>query len=295
MSSRVYFIKNISSDNLVKIYDYLEQKLQGKVAVKISSGEPGGHNFLKPELIQKLVQKVDGTIVECNTAYSGRRNTKEEHLKVMEEHGFTRIAPVDILDGDGEIKIPVKSGKHLQYDIVGKNLDNYDYLINLAHFKGHAMGGFGGVLKNQSIGIASRNGKAYIHSVGITDDPNKCWNHIDNQNGFLESMAEAAKAVSDYFLFQGKKIIYIDIMNNLSVDCDCDANPDNPCMQDIGILASMDPVSLDQACIDLIWNSSDPGKSTFIERVERQNGRHILEYAEEIGLGTRDYELIEIK
>lgn len=289
--AKVYFTKEITSESLIKIYEKLGVNLQGKIGIKISTGEPGGNNYLKPALINGLINKLNAIIIECNTAYPGRRNTKKDHLEAAREHGFVNV---DIMDGDGEIKIPVNNGKHLLYDIVGKNLANYDSIVNLAHFKGHAMGGFGGVLKNQSIGIASRNGKAYIHSVGITSDPDKCWNYTSNQDGFLESMAEAAKSVADYFKDNHKQIVYIDVMNNLSVDCDCDLSPENPCMQDIGILASVDPVAVDKACIDLIWNSTDSGRDHFIERVERQHGRHILEYAESIGLGTREYELIEI-
>lgn len=289
--AKVYFTKEITSESLIKIYEKLGVNLQGKVGIKISTGEPGGNNYLKPALINGLINKLNATIIECNTAYPGRRNTKMEHLEAAREHGFVNV---DIMDGDGEMKIPLQNGKHLSYDIVGKNLANYDSIVNLAHFKGHAMGGFGGVLKNQSIGIASRTGKAYIHSVGITSDPDKCWNYTSNQDGFLESMAEAAKSVADYFKDNHKQIVYIDVMNNLSVDCDCDSSPENPCMQDIGILASVDPVAVDKACIDLIWNSTDSGRDHFIERVERQHGRHILEYAESIGLGTREYELIEI-
>ena len=292
--SKVYFTKEITPESLIKIYESLGVSLSGKVAVKISTGEPGGHNYLKPELIKDLVNRVNGTIVECNTAYDGRRNTKEDHLEAAREHGFLDICDVDIMDGDGEIEIPV-NGKHLDVDIVGKNLADYDSMINLAHFKGHQMGGFGGVLKNQSIGIASRNGKAYIHSVGITKDPDDCWNHTSDQDGFLESMAEAAKGVADYFKKDNKSIIYINVMNNLSIDCDCNSSPEDPCMQDIGVFASLDPVALDQACIDKIWESSDVGRDHFIERVERQNGRHILPYAESIGLGSRKYDLVVLE
>lgn len=287
---KVYFIKEITPKALVKIYEALEVELTGRVGVKISTGELGGHNYLKPELIKDLVSKVNGTIIECNTAYGGKRMNTEEHLKVIHEHGFDKIAKVDLMDMDGEIEIPA-NGKHLDVDIVGKNLANYDYIINLAHFKGHAMGGFGGVIKNQSIGIASSNGKAYIHTAGKTGNLEILWDNLPEQNAFLESMAEACKAVKDYMK---NHILYIDVMNNLSIDCDCDSNPEDPCMKDIGILASLDPVAVDQACIDLIWNSKDPGRAHFIERVERQNGRHILSYAEEIGLGSRNYELIEI-
>ena len=288
--AKVYFTRNITSDNLIKIYEALGVDLKGKIGVKVSTGEAGGNNYLKADLIGPLVQKLNGTIIECNTAYSGKRNTVEDHMKVAEDHGFTKFANVDIMDAEGEEKIPC-DGKHMKYDIVGTHLKNYDSMLNLAHFKGHAMGGFGGVIKNQSIGVASRNGKAYIHGAGTTEDPNYVWSHLPAQNDFLESMAEAAKAVSDYF--KGN-ILYIDVMNNLSVDCDCDSNPEDPCMKDIGILASTDPVAIDQACIDLIWNSNDAGKEHFKERVERQNGRYILPYAESIGLGTTKYELINI-
>lgn len=286
----VYFTRDITPESLVKIYSCLGAEVTGKVGVKISTGELGGHNYLKPELIKNLVNKVNGTIVECNTAYAGNRNTTEAHLENIKAHGFDKIASVNIMDSEGEMEIPC-NGKHLDVDIVGKNLANYDWIINLAHFKGHAMGGFGGVLKNQSIGIASSNGKAYIHTAGKTKKASELWENLPEQNDFLESMAEAAKAVHDYM---NGKILYINVMNNLSIDCDCDASPENPCMIDIGILASLDPVAVDQASIDMIWNSTDEGRDHFVERVERQNGRHILPYAEEIGLGTREYELINI-
>lgn len=290
---KVYFTKQITPESLINIYDRLGVELNGNIGIKISTGEAGGHNYLKPELIGSLVKKLNGTIIECNTAYDGKRNTVEEHLKVAKDHGFMNIADVDIMDADEEFDIPV-NGKHLDVDVVGKNINKYDSMLNLAHFKGHAMGGFGGVLKNQSIGVASRNGKTYIHTAGATRNPSELWNNLPKQEYFLESMAEAAKGVSDYFKNKNGKILYIDIMNNLSIDCDCDSNPETPCMQDIGILASVDPVALDQACIDLIWNSKDKGRNHFVERVERQNGRHILPYAESIGLGLRKYELVDI-
>ena len=292
--SKVYFIREITPESLIKIYEKLDIELNGNVCVKISTGELGGHNYLKPDLIGPLVKKLNGTIIECNTAYPLQRYETSDHLKVAEEHGFTAIAPVDIMDSEGEKEIPVSSGKHLDVDIVGTHMDNYDSMLNLAHFKGHAMAGFGGALKNQSIGVASRNGKAYIHSAGKSRDSKELGVVEPLQEDFLESMAEAAKAVSDYFKENGKKIIHINVMNNLSIDCDCDPDPNDPCMKDIGILASKDPVALDQACIDLIWSSDDRGRAHFIERVERQNGRYILPYAEEIGLGSRKYELIEI-
>ena len=282
--SKVYFIKEINAENLIKIYDALGVQLTGNIGV-----------YLKADLIGPLVKKINGTIIECNTAYPGARNTKEDHLKVAEKHGFTQYAYVDIMDGDGEFKIPVHNGKHLEYDIVGENFKNYDSILNLAHGKGHMMGGFGANLKNQSIGIASRNGKAYIHSCGQTEDPDECWKVKYVQKDFIESMAEAAKAVSDYLKKEKKPIVYITVMNFLSVDCDCDANQSDPVMEDMGILASLDPVANDQAFIDMIWNSKDKGAKKLQARVDRQEGRHITEYAEEIGLGSTDYELITLE
>lgn len=292
--TKVYFIKEITSENLIKIYEALGINLDGKVGVKVSTGEAGSRGYLKADLIGPLVKKLNGTIIECNTAYPGLRTTAEEHIKVAKEHGFTSFADVDIMDATGEKKIPVKNGKHLKYNIVGTHLDNYDSMLNLAHGKGHAMGGFGANLKNQSIGVASRNGKAYIHSCGQTEDPDKSWTIEYEQKDFIESMAEAAKSVADYFKDNNKKIAYITVMNFLSVDCDCDCNQTDPVMQDIGILASLDPVANDQAFIDMVWNSIDPGAKKLQERVDRQEGRHILPYAEELGLGTREYELIEL-
>ncbi len=292
--SKVYFTKEITPQSLMKIYEALGVGLKGKIGVKVSTGEAGSKGYLKADLIGPFVQKLNGTIIECNTAYPGKRNTAEEHLKVAEDHGFTSFADVDIMDGDGEFKIPVLNGKHLKYDLVGKNFEKYDSIINLAHGKGHAMGGFGANLKNQSIGIASRNGKAYIHSCGQTDDPDKCWSAKYEQRDFIESMAEAAKAVSDYLKDNDKQIIYITVMNAISVDCDCDAHQGDPVMGDLGIIASLDPVANDQAFIDMLWNSTDPGHTKMMERVDRQEGRHITEYAEELGLGSTKYELINI-
>ena len=292
--AKVFFTKEITPESLIKIYDALGVTLDGNIGVKVSTGEKGSKGYLKSDLIGPLVKKLNGTIIECNTAYNGKRNTKEDHLKVAEEHGFTSYAHVDIMDGDGEFKIPVHNGKHLEYDIIGENFKNYDSILNLAHGKGHAMGGFEKKIKNQSIGIASRNGKAYIHSCGQSEDPNKCWSCKYEQKDFIESMAEAAKAVSDYLAENHKKIIYITVANALSVDCDCDANQKDPVMKDIGIFASTDPVANDQAFLDAIWNSNDPGKEEMIKRVERQEGRHITEYAESIGLGTTNYELITL-
>lgn len=292
--SKVYYFREITPENLIKIYEALGVDLNGKVGVKVSTGEEGAKGYLKADLIAPLVKKVNGTILECNTAYPGARNNEQDHIEVAKEHGFTSFADVDIMDGKGEFKIPVKNGKHLAYDIVGENFKNYDSIINLAHGKGHAMGGFGANLKNQSIGIASRNGKAYIHSCGQTDDPNRCWSVDYEQKDFIESMAEAAKAVADYIEDNNKKIIYITVMNALSVDCDCDAHQGDPVMADLGIVASLDPVANDQAFIDMVWNSDDPGAHLLQERVDRQEGRHILEYAESIGLGSTDYELIQL-
>ncbi len=290
--SKVYFIREITPENLVRIYDALERPATGRVAVKLSTGEPGGHHFLQPALIAPLVQKVNGTIVECNTAYGGGRAATADHLKAAEAHGFTAIASVDIMDADGEVALPVKNGKHLKEDIVGAHYLDYDFTMVLSHFKGHMMGGFGGALKNISIGIASSQGKAWIHSAGKTTDVAKVWGDLPPQDDFLESMAEAAEAIIDHC---GDKILYISVANNLSVDCDCDSNPEEPKMGDIGILASLDPVALDQACVDLVYASEDPGKVHLIERMESRHGIHTLEHAEVLGLGSRTYELVELK
>ena len=292
--SKVYFTKEITPESLIKIYDALGVKLKGKIGVKVSTGERGSKGYLKADLIGPLVKKLNGTIIECNTAYPGARNTFKDHMEVAKEHGFTSFADVDIMDAYDEFKIPVKNGKHLKYDIIGANFKNYDSIINLAHGKGHAMGGFGANLKNQSIGIASRNGKAYIHSCGQTESPIECWQVDYEQKDFIESMAEAAKAVSDYISENNKQIVYITVMNAISVDCDCDAHQKDPVMGDIGIIASLDPVANDQAFIDMLWESEDPGHIKMMERVDRQEGRHITEYAEKLGLGSTSYELIRI-
>lgn len=292
--SKVYFCKEITPKNLIKIYEALGIELKGNVGVKVSTGERGSKGYLKADLIGPLVKKLNGTIIECNTAYDGARNTVVEHMKVAEEHGFTAFADVDIMDADGEMKIPVKNGKHLKYNLVGKHLDRYDSILNLAHGKGHAMGGFGANLKNQSIGIASRNGKAYIHTAGFTENPDILWDNIPKQEDFVEAMAESAKSVSDYFEDNGKQIAYITVMNFLSVDCDCDAHQTDPVMSDLGIIASLDPVANDQAFIDMVWASKEEGAKKLQERIDRQMGRHILPYAEWLGLGNRQYELINI-
>jgi len=286
---KVYMFKEISPENLVKIYEALGREATGKVAVKLSTGEPGGHNFLQPALIKDLVQKVKGTIVECNTAYGGGRADTENHLKAAKDHGFTAIAPVDIMDAEGEVALPVKGGKHLKEDFVGSHYLNYDFTVVLSHFKGHAMGGFGGAIKNISIGIASSAGKAWIHSAGKTKG--NPWGNLPPQDDFLESMAEAAKAIIDHC---GDKILYISVANNLSVDCDCDSSPEDPKMGDIGILASLDPIALDKACTDLVRASEDHGKIHLIERIDSRNGMHTLEYGEKIGLGSQKYELVKL-
>lgn len=295
---KVYMTTDISPEGLVKVYDALGVKPEGNVAVKISTGEPGGKNFLKPELIKDLVHKVNGTIVECNVAYEGPRYTTEAHLQAARDHGFLDIANVDIMDASGEIKIPVKDTTHIKYNIVGANIANYDYMINLAHFKGHTMGGFGGVLKNQSIGVASANGKAYIHTAGKVQTKEELWGSLftTEQDHFLESMAAAAQSVHDYFK-KGENIIYINVMNNLSVDCDCSAHPADPTMKDIGILASKDPVALDQACVELVFSvvpEEGNDSAPLIERIKSRHGTHIIDHAEKIGLGSKEYELVNI-
>ena len=291
---KVYVTRDISPESLIKIYEALGRKAEGRVAVKVSTGEAGNPNYLQPSLICGLVKKVGGTIVECNTAYGGRRGTVEEHMRVAEEHGFTKIAKVDIMDAEGEFRIPVRDTTNIKYDLVGKNLKNYDFMINLAHFKGHPMGGLGGVIKNQSIGVASANGKAYIHTAGYQDKVEGMWNHTQNQDGFLESMAAAAQAVADYF---GDRILYISVMNNMSVDCDCVATPEKPALKDYGILASLDPVALDQACVDIIFNmtaSEGNDNAPLKERISSRHGTHTIEHAEKIGLGSRKYTLVNI-
>ena len=294
MKPKVFYTKSITPESLIKIYEALGVNLPGKVGVKVSTGEDGAKGYLKADLIGPFVKKLNATILECNTAYPGKRNTAKDHLEVAKKHGFTTFADVDIMDADGDFKIPVHNGKHLEYDLIGKNFVNYDSIVNLAHGKGHAMGGFGANLKNQSIGIASRKGKAYIHSCGKTTSPKLCWISKHEQIDFIESMAEAATAVADYLKEQGKPIVYITVMNALSVDCDCDAHQGDPVMEGLGIVASLDPVANDQAFIDLIWASKDPGAKELKERIDTRLGREILPYAESLGLGSREYELVEI-
>lgn len=295
MKSKVYFIKEITSENLIKIYDALNVKLPGKVGVKVSTGERGSKGYLKSDLIKPLVDKLNGTIIECNTAYEGARNDAKEHMQVAKEHGFVDMGNgIEIMDGIGEFKIPVHNGKHLKYDIIGEGFKHYDSILNLAHGKGHIMGGFGANLKNQSIGIASRNGKAYIHSCGQTEDPDECWKVKIEQKDFIESMAEAATAVSDYLKENNIPILYITVANAISLDCDCDAHQGDPVIKDIGIFASTDPVANDQAFIDAIWKTHEEGTNSIKERIDTRYGRHITEYAESLGLGSTDYELIEL-
>ena len=292
--SKVYFIKEISPESLVKIYETLPRKLQGKVAVKISTGEMGGHNYLKPELIGKLVDQIDGTIVECCTAYGGSREEKAKHWETIKAHGFKPRFKVDLMDEFGEKEIPVSRGFHLDKDIVGEHIDEYQSFLILSHFKGHMMGGFGGALKNISIGIGSTAGKAYIHSAGRSTSSKECWQKgiIAEQLDFLESMADAVRAVTDYV--GAKNMLYINVANRLSVDCDCDSNPAEPKMGDLGIFASLDPVALDQACVDAVKNSDDPGKADLIERMASRQAEHILEAAEQLGLGSREYEIVKL-
>ncbi len=293
-SSKVYFVSDISPESLVKIYKALGKEATGKVAVKISTGESAQSNHLRPELIEQLVKDVDGTLVECNTAYGGNRSNTASHRRAIEQRGYGKIATVDIMDEEGHIDIPVADTKYLKFDRVGSHLANYDFLINLAHFKGHAMGGFGGVLKNQSIGIATPEGKTLIHTAGVYDNPRYVFQQPHGQDGFLESMAAAAQAVHNYF--KGNAI-YINVMNNLSVDCDCDGHPAAPQMKDIGILASLDPVALDKACLDLIFNhqsTTGDNSAPLVQRINSRHGAHIVDYAAEIGLGSLAYELIDI-
>ena len=284
--SKVYFSKEISKENLVKMYDCLNVKLPGKIAVKVHSGEDGNQNYLKPEFMKDIIEHVNGTIVECNTAYEGARNTTEKHKELMKKHKWSEFYDVDIMDSDGEMELSIPEGKVIKVNYVGEHLKNYDSMLVISHFKGHPMGGFGGALKNISIGVASSHGKAYIHGAG---NPENIW--TADHNAFLEAMADADKSIMNYFK---DNIVFINIMCNMSVDCDCCAKAEDPCMKDIGILASTDPVALDQACIDLVYNSSDPNKEHLIERIESRNGTHTIYEANKRGIGSLEYELIEI-
>ncbi len=296
--SKVYLTREISPAALVRIYKALGVEASGRVAVKISTGEGSNPNYLKPTLIRDLVETVGGTIVESRTAYPGDRMQTADHWRVIHRHGFDSLFAVDLLDEYDEIRIPVKDRTHIKYDIVGGHLANYDFMISLNHFKGHPMGGYGGALKNLSIGCASRNGKAYIHSAGLTEKPDSLWQpkYIGNQEGFLESMAAAAQAVVDYFQRE-RGIIHINVMNNMSIDCDCVAHPAPVKLEDYGILASTDPVALDQACVDIINNmkvttKNDP--TDLIQRINKQHGTHTIDRAEKIGLGSKKYTIVNI-
>ena len=290
--SKVYFCQKITPENVVKIYEKLGVNLPGKVAVKLHSGEEGNQNYIRPEFVKAMLEKVKGTVVECNTAYDGARNSTEKHQKLMKTHGWSNYFEVDIMDAEGDLTLAIPNGKVLKENYVGKNIQNYDSMLVLSHFKGHPMGGYGGALKQLSIGVASSSGKAWIHSGGKTKDQTVLWENIAEQNTFLEAMADSAASVVEFF--KGK-IAYINVMCNLSVDCDCCSVAEDPCMKDIGILASLDPIAIDQACIDLIYRSKDPGRDHFIERVERQNGVHTIEAAAELGFGLREYELMDIE
>ncbi len=288
MKSKVYFSKEITPQKIVELYEKLNIELEGNVAIKLHSGEPGNQNFLKPDFFKPIIDKVGGTVVECNTAYEGKRNTTEAHLKTLEEHGWSKYFNVDLLDAEGpDLEINIKNGKVINKNYVGKNIKKYNSMLVLSHFKGHPMGGYGGALKQLSIGVASSFGKAYIHGAG---DPKEIWTADHNQ--FLRSMADSAASIVDYF---EAKIAYINVMKNMSVDCDCCSVAEDPCIKDIGILASLDPVAIDKACIDLVYNSNDEGKDHFIERVETRNGTLTIKASEELGIGSTDYELIEIK
>ena len=290
--SKVYFCPRITADNLIKVYKALGREAKGRVAIKLSTGEAGNPNHLSTDVIKGLVRLVDGTIVECNTAYEGARMNSQDHLQTAAEHGFTAIAEVNIMDADGSVALPVKKGKHLKENYIGKNYLDYDFTMVLSHFKGHPMAGFGGALKNVAIGIASSEGKAWIHTAGKSKDVPVDWENVPPQNDFLESMAEACESV---FNHTGDNILYINVANNLSVDCDCCAEPEPIKMEDIGIFASLDPVAVDRACIDAVYSSNDPGKVHLIERIESRNGAYLLQYAEELGLGSNDYELITVE
>ncbi|MBQ7669023.1 MAG: DUF362 domain-containing protein [Clostridia bacterium] len=290
--AKVYFCKEITPENVVKMYEVLNKKLPGKVAVKVHSGEEGNQNYLRPDFMIPMVKHVNGTIVECNTAYGGERNTTEKHKKLIENHGWSKYFDVDIMDEKEDIEVEIPNGKVIKKNYFGKNIEKYDSMLVLSHFKGHPMGGFGGALKQLSIGCASTAGKSYIHSAGRTTDQYNLWNDLPKQDLFLESMADAASSVVKHF---NGNMAFINIMCNMSVDCDCCAVAEDPCMKDIGILASLDPVAIDQACIDLVNASNDPGKEHFLERVNSRHGVHTIEAAADLGFGTREYELITVE
>ena len=291
----MYFTKDVTPENIIRLYDKLGVKLEGKTAIKVHSGEEGNQNYLHPEFWKPVVDYVGGTVVECNTAYAGKRNSSYKHVKLLERHGWKKYFVVDLMDRYGpDIEIPVRNGKHLEKDIMGKHFLRYDSMLVLSHFKGHPMGGYGGALKQLSIGCASTAGKVYIHSAGKyqnAKDQDVVWGDLPPQDDFLESMAEAASAVVDHF---AGKIVYINVMANMSVDCDCCAVAEDPCLKDMGILISTDPVAIDRACIDLVKKSKDPGRDHFMERVTSRNGEHTIDVAAELGVGSTEYELIEL-
>ncbi len=290
--SKVYFIKEITPENIIKAYGVVGKKLEGNVAVKMHSGEKGNKNYLRPEFVKDVINYVHGTVVECNTAYEGARNSTEKHRELIKEHEWDKYFPFDLLDAEGpDMELDIPNGKVLKKNYVGKDLAKYDSLLVLSHFKGHAMGGYGGALKQLSIGCASSAGKTLIHTAGVTNDQTKLFGNLPEQDRFLEAMADAASSVVDYF--KGNAV-YINVMKNISIDCDCDGNASAPCMQDIGILASTDPVAIDQACLDFVYNSTDPGKDKLISRIESLHGIHTVEAAYDLGVGNREYELIEI-
>ena len=290
--SKVYFIKDITPENIIKAYEAVGKKLEKNVAVKMHSGEKGNKNYLRPEFVKDVINYVHGTVVECNTAYEGARNSTEKHLELIKEHEWEKYFPFDLLDREGpDMELDIPSGKVLKKNYVGKDLAKYDSLLVLSHFKGHAMGGYGGALKQLSIGCASSAGKTLIHTAGKETDQTKLWDNLPEQDKFLEAMADAASSIVDYF--KGNAV-YINVMKNISVDCDCDGNASDPCMKDIGILASLDPVAVDQACLDLVYNSNDPGRDKLIERIESRHGVHTIEAAYDLGVGNREYELIDL-
>ena len=290
--SKVYFIKEITPENIIKAYEALGIKLPGKVAVKMHSGEKRNKNYLRPGFVKDVINYVKGTVVECNTAYEGARNSTQKHKELIKEHEWDKYFSFDLLDEEGpDMELDIPNGLVLKKNYVGKDLKEYDSLLVLSHFKGHAMGGYGGALKQLSIGCASSAGKTLIHTAGATDDQRELFNNLPEQDRFLEAMADAASSVVNYF--KGNAA-YINVMKNISVDCDCDCNAKAPCMKDIGILASTDPIAVDQACLDLVYNSDDPGRDELIERIESRHGVHTIEAASKLGFGSRDYELINI-
>lgn len=290
--AKVYFTRNITPENVVRMFGLLGKELPGKVAVKLHSGEKGNQNFLRPEFMKPMIDAVKGTVVECNTAYDGARNTTEKHHKLMEYHGWSHYFDVDILDAEGpDAELPIPNGKQIKKNYVGKDMMKYDSMLVLSHFKGHPMGGYGGALKQLSIGCGSSAGKTYIHTAGVTDDQYQLWDHVAPQDAFLEAMADAASSVVKHF---NGNMAFVNIMCNMSVDCDCCAIAEDPCMKDIGILASLDPIALDQACIDLIQNSDDPGRDHMLERINTRHGTHTIDAAAELGFGTKEYELVNV-